>query len=196
MSVQVSTLSQHRSARLYALLREFSLVLGAALFVALAAQIKIFLPFTPVPLSGQSFAVLLVGALLGARRGAFSLVFYLFAGALGFPVFVGGNAGLDYLFGMTFGYLFGFVIAAYAVGLLLARGSKKNESRAFVFPFLAGIAVIYLFGAGWMALFLGAEKAVRLGVLPFLAGDALKLAAAVSVFPVLEKKLGSKSARR
>ena len=186
MSTLIPALSSRRISRNDSRLRDFALIFGAVFFLALSAQVKIPLPFTPVPLSGQSFAVLLVGALLGAKRGALSLSLYLVAGGLGLPVFVGGNAGLAYLSGLTFGYLLGFVLAAYVVGKLTEISDAKTW-RALLFPFLAGTLLIYFFGAGWMALSLGVEKALLLGVLPFLFGDLVKMLFAALLFSRLRK---------
>src|ERR671925_1026047 len=103
------------------LLTDALLVLGGAGFVALAAQVSIDLPFTPVPITGQTFAVLLVGAGLGALLGLASLGLYLFVGALGAPVYADGTHGWDVITGPTGGYLVGFVLAGGLIGLLAPR---------------------------------------------------------------------------
>jgi len=166
--------------------RDLLLVTAGALLVALLAQVRIPLPFTPVPLTGQTFAVLLVGAALGARRGVASLSLYTLIGALGLPVFAGGAAGLAYAAGPTGGYLAGFIVAAFVVGLLAERGLERSI-RTSILPFLAGTLVIYLFGAGWLSVLFGLEKALELGVTPFLIGDALKLALAALALPAVWK---------
>src|ERR1035437_1067738 len=125
--------------------RDILLVIGGSLCVAGMAQIRITLPFTPVPITGQTCAVLLVGAALGARRGAASLLLYLIQGLLGLPFFAGGASGLAYFLGPTVGYLVGFVAAAGLVGLLAARGLDRRIPTALL-AFLAGEAVIYIFG--------------------------------------------------
>src|ERR671923_256528 len=99
-------------------LRDVILILLGALFVAALAQVKVPLPFTPVPLTGQTFGVLLAGAVLGSKRGAASMALYIALGAFGLPVLAGGASGLAYLSGATVGYLIGFVLAAYVTGLL------------------------------------------------------------------------------
>lgn len=167
-------------------LRDLLLISAGALLVALLAQVRIPLPFTPVPLTGQTFAVLLVGAALGARRGLASLSLYTLIGALGLPVFAGGAAGLAYAFGPTGGYLAGFIVAAFVVGLLAERGLERSI-RTSILPFLAGTLVIYIFGAGWLAVLFGLEKALELGVTPFLLGDAIKLALAAIALPAAWK---------
>jgi biotin transport system substrate-specific component len=118
------------------------IVLGA-LFVAVLAQVKIPLPFTPVPLTGQTFAVLLVGATLGSKRSLMSMLLYIALGTLGLSVFAGGASGMAYLSGATLGYLVGFVMAAYVIGLLAERGLERNV-RTSILHFLVGTA--YLLG--------------------------------------------------
>jgi biotin transport system substrate-specific component len=166
--------------------RDILLVVAGSFFVAGMAQVRIPLPFTPVPLTGQTFAVLLVGAVLGSRRGAASLLLYLVQGIIGLPVFAGGASGLAVLLGPTGGYLVGFVAAAYLIGLLAARGLDRHFPSALL-AFLTGEAVIYLFGVAWLSVFLGLQRAIVAGFLPFLIGDAIKLVAAALVLPVAWK---------
>jgi biotin transport system substrate-specific component len=166
--------------------RDLMLITAGALFMAALSQVKIPLPFTPVPLTGQTFAVLLVGAALGAKRGLGSLSLYLALGALGWPFFAGGASGLGYMSGPTLGYLVGFVAAAALTGYLAERGLDRRVSTA-LFAFLAGQAVIYLFGVAWLTLLLGFQKALMAGLVPFLIGDALKIAAAALALPAAWK---------
>lgn len=166
--------------------RDLGLILSGALFTALLAQVRIPLPFTPVPLTGQTFAVLLVAAALGARRGAASLGLYAALGLAGLPVFAGGASGLAYVLGPTGGYLLGFVLAAWLTGRLAERGLDRRIRTAWL-PFLAGTMVIYACGAGWLALSLGVTKALALGVLPFLVGDAVKIMLAALALPAAWK---------
>src|SRR5262245_2125280 len=126
-------------------LRDLILIVLGALFVALLAQVKIPLPFTPVPITGQTFGVLLVGATLGSKRGAASMVLFITLGALGFPFFAGGASGITYLSGATLGYLVGFVVAAYVIGLLAERGLERSV-RTSIIPFLVGTVIIYACG--------------------------------------------------
>lgn len=167
-------------------IRDLLLVTAGALFVAALSQVKIPLPFTPVPLTGQTFAVLLVGAALGAKRGFGSLSLYLALGALGLPFFAGGASGLSYMSGPTLGYLVGFVAAAALTGFLAERGLDQRVSTA-VFAFLAGQAVIYLFGIAWLTILFGFQKALLVGLVPFLVGDVLKIGAAALALPVAWK---------
>lgn len=181
----MTTLAPTLSARLFprtsVRLRDLTLILAGSLLVALFAQIEI--PLQPVPITGQTFAVLLVGAALGSKRGAASLALYVAEGALGLPFFSGGASGLSHLTGATAGYLVGFVMAAYVVGLLAERGLERSVCTSLI-PFLAGTVVIYLFGVAWLSVVLGSfSKAIAAGLLPFLAGDAIKLAAAVLALP-------------
>jgi biotin transport system substrate-specific component len=182
MTTLAPTLTTRYFPRVAAWLRDLSLITLGALMVAVMAQVRIPLPFTPVPLTGQTFAVLLVGAALGSQRGAAAMGLYILMGALGLPVFAGGASGLAYLGGSTLGYLAGFLAAAYLVGWLAERGLERSL-RTSLLPFLLGTMVIYLFGACWLALLFGVQKALMLGVLPFLLGDVLKLLLAAVVLP-------------
>ncbi|HKG54157.1 MAG TPA: biotin transporter BioY, partial [Anaerolineales bacterium] len=168
-------------------LRDVALIVLGALFVAALAQIQIPLPFTPVPITGQTFGVLLVGAALGSKRGAASLISYLVLGTIGLPFFAGSTHGLNILIGATGGYLIGFVIAAYGVGLLAERGLERNV-RTSIIPFLGGTVIIYLCGVAWLAVVLGSfSKALAAGFIPFLIGDAIKLIAASLTLPAVWK---------
>lgn len=168
-------------------LRDVILIFLGALFVAALAQVKIALPFTPVPLTGQTFGVLLLGATLGSKRGVAAMALYIAMGALGLPVFAGGAAGLTYLSGATLGYLIGFVAAAYVIGLLAERGLERSV-RTSLIPFLVGTILIYICGIAWLTVVLGSfSKAVAAGLLPFLIGDGIKLIAAALVLPAAWK---------
>ena len=186
MTTLAPTLSTRFFPRSAAWMRDLLLVSSGALLVALLAQVRIPLPFTPVPLTGQTFGVLLVSATFGAKRGASSMTLYTLLGALGLPIFAGGAAGMAYLAGPTLGYLFGFVVAAFVIGKLAERGLERNL-RTSLLPFLVGTLVIYAFGAGWLAILFGVEKALALGVLPFIVGDVIKLTLAALVLPTAWK---------
>ena len=163
------------------LARSAALVVGAAAFVGLAAQVSFPLPGTPVPVTGQTFAVLLAGAALGWRRALLSMGLYVAAGAAGVPWYAGGRSGWG---GPSFGYLAGFVVAASLVGLLAARGGDRTPLRT-VGTMTLGTLVVYAVGVPWLAasLGIGLGSAVEIGVRPFLAGDALKVAAAAGLLP-------------
>jgi biotin transport system substrate-specific component len=158
-------------------------VLGAGL-VAAAAQVSIPLPFTPVPITGQTFAVVLVGASLGTVRGTSSLMLYVLAGIAGAPVYADGAHGWAQITGATGGYLVGFVVAAALVGWLAERGWDRKFSSA-VGAMLTGNVVIYLIGLPWLAVVLdtGLEKTLELGLYPFVPGDILKLYLAGALLP-------------
>jgi len=164
-------------------LRDVTLIVLGSLLVAALAQVRIPLPFTPVPLTGQTFAVLIVGAALGSKRGAASMALYIALGALGLPVFAGGASGVTYLSGPTLGYLVGFGAAAAVIGLLAERGLERSV-RTSIFPFLLGTVIIYACGVAWLSIILGGfGQAITAGLLPFLIGDAIKLVAAALVLP-------------
>jgi biotin transport system substrate-specific component len=187
MTTLAPTLYTRTFPRAAGWLRDTILIMLGTLFVAALAQVKIPLPFTPVPLTGQTFAVLLVGATLGSRRGAASMALYIALGALGLPIFAGGAAGAAYLSGATLGYLVGFVIAAYVIGLLAERGLERNV-RTSLIPFLVGTLIIYVCGVSWLTVVLGdLGKALAAGLVPFLIGDAIKLIAAALVLPAAWK---------
>jgi biotin transport system substrate-specific component len=164
-----------------------TLIVLGALFVAALAQVEIPLPFTPVPITGQTFGVLLVGAALGSKRGAASLASYLVMGLVGLPFFAGGAHGLQIVIGATGGYLIGFIVAAYVIGLLAERGLERSV-RTSVLPFLVGTVIIYACGVTWLAVVLGSfSKAIAAGLLPFVIGDAIKLVAAAIALPAAWK---------
>jgi biotin transport system substrate-specific component len=173
-----------------ALAYDAALVLGGSLFVALAAQVAIRLPFSPVPVTAQTLAVLLVGALLGSRRGALSMLAYLGQGLIGLPVFAAGAAGPVYALGPTGGYLAGFVAAAYLTGWLAEHGWDRGIGTALL-AMLAGNVAIYALGLPWLSHYAGAQ-ALALGLLPYLAGDALKLALAAAALPAGRRLLRSR----
>jgi biotin transport system substrate-specific component len=167
-------------------LRDILLIFTGSLFVAAMAQVRIPLPFTPVPLTGQTFAVLLAGIALGSRRGSASMLLYLVLGAIGLPVFAGGATGVATLAGPTGGYLVGFIGAAWVVGRMAEHGLGRHF-RSLWLVFLAGEAIIYLFGLPWLSLYVGVQKVLITGILPFLPGDLIKLVAATLVLPSIWK---------
>jgi len=173
--------------------REVVLILGGSLLIALAAQLRILLPFSPVPVTGQTFAVLLLGALYGSRRGSATVVTYLTLGAIGFPIFAGGAAGLARLVGPTAGYLAGFVAAAFAVGWLSERGWDRSPWTTAA-SMIVGNLIIYSIGIIWLGRFVGSEAVLNMGVIPFLAGDTLKIALAAILLPSGWRIIGSKGA--
>jgi biotin transport system substrate-specific component len=168
------------------------LVIGAAALTALAAQWEIHLPFTPVPITGQTFAVLLTGAALGAVLGAAGQAVYVVAGALGLPVYSGGASGWDTASAAgTSGYLIGFIVAAGVVGHMAERRQDRTFPTMFT-AFIAGSFIIYAFGvAGLMILLdMTLSEAVLAGVVPFILGDIIKATAAGLLLPATWKMLG------
>lgn len=164
------------------ILRDALLVLCLSFFTALTARIALPLPFTPVPVTGQTLGVLLTGALLGSRRGAAAMALYILEGAAGLPVFAFGRSGLAVILGPTGGYLLGFVVAAFVVGLLCERGFDRRVLTA-TGAMAVGNLCIYVLGAAWLAGFIGLPAALMQGVLPFLLGDAFKIAIAALAMP-------------
>lgn len=168
-----------------------ALVLSFALLTALSAQIRIPLPFTPIPITGQTFAVLLSGAALGRMAGAASQSVYLLLGLV-FPFYAGGASGWSYATGATGGFLVGFVIAAWAVGALAERRQDRTVATAIP-AFLTGTVIIYVMGIPWLANVLNVSwpEAVELGLAPFVLGDLTKAALAGALLPATWKLLWS-----
>ena len=173
--------------------RDAVLVLGAALLTALLAQLAVPVPGSPVPITGQTFAVLLTGAALGPLRGAAGQATYLALGLVGLPVYTGGASGVDVAFGGSFGYLAGFVVAAFLVGALARRGVDRTVGDVLL-AFAVGSLTIYTLAVPWLMvrLDLPLTTAVDVGVVPFLLGDALKAALAAAVLPGAWRLLGDR----
>jgi biotin transporter BioY len=173
--------------------RSVSLVFAFSLLNALAAQIAI--PIGPVPITGQTFAVTLTGALLGSRLGAAALIVYLLEGACGLPFFSNGGAGIGVLLGTTGGYLVSFPAAAFITGAFAENGWDKRFLSAAA-AMAVGSGVILLAGWAWLAQFMPANVAFRAGVLPFIIGDIIKIALAAAVLPsgwyLLKRKASGK----
>jgi biotin transport system substrate-specific component len=166
------------------LLRDTMLVVGASIATALAAQISIPVPGSPVPITGQTFAVLLSGAVLGARHAFLAQILYLAEGAAGLPVFAGGAAGFLKLAGPTGGYLMAFPVAAAVTGALAQRGWDRRFVTMFV-ALLAGSAVIFACGLAGLSRFVPRQQLLATGLLPFVPGDLIKSALGAAAFPVL-----------
>ena len=163
--------------------RDLALVIGGCLLVALLAQVKIPLGFTPVPITGQTFAVLLVGASLGSWRGAWALLLYLVAGTW-LPFYAGGASGFVGSIASG-GYIVGFIPAAFAVGWLAERGWDRRPR--ILLAMLAGNVILYVPGLLWLTTFAPAESrwatTIEWGLYPFVVGDAVKLVAASLLLP-------------
>ncbi|MBS1263455.1 MAG: hypothetical protein MAG715_00637 [Methanonatronarchaeales archaeon] len=165
------------------LVHKVGLAVGFAALTGLAAQVRLYLPFTPVPVTGQVFAVLLSAVVLGGTWGGLSQVVYTAVGAAWIPWFAPGegeaifsSGGLEVIFGATGGYIVGFVLAAFLIGWIVDSSVEARRARFLVPTFLLGVAVIYACGALWLAygVGLGLERAFLLGVLPFIGVDVAK----------------------
>lgn len=178
-----------RSTALSDIKRDALLIAAGALFIALCSRIEI--PIRPVPITGQTFGVLFVAALLGTGRGTGAAALFLLFGISGLPLFSGGAAGIGHLFGPSGGYLTGFIAAAFCVGSLFRNGFHRTFSRRMA-AMAIGNLVIYLFGMVQLSTFIGLEKAFTWGVLPFLAGDAFKIFFAACLLPVAGRRLNGR----
>jgi biotin transport system substrate-specific component len=163
------------------------LAFGGSWLVAALAQFQIKLPFTPVPITGQTLGVLLVGASLGAGLGGVSMLLYLAQGALGLPFYSGGDSGAEFLrlSAATAGYLWGFVLSAAIVGALAQRGWDRSV-RTSIGAMFIGEVVLYAVAIPWLmqALELPLGEALEIGLVPFVVGDTLKLFAAAGLLPL------------
>jgi biotin transport system substrate-specific component len=169
--------------RLGTRVRHIALVVAGTLFISLCAQV--YIPTQPVPFTGQTFGVLLVGGALGFRRGLVALLLYLAIGAIGIPVYAQGGSGLHVIQGATGGYLIGFVVAAALVGRLAELGWDRRIGGALAMMAI-GTAVIYAIGVPWLKVAAGMSwtDAVAGGMTKFLIWDAAKLAVAAGIFPL------------
>lgn len=147
-------------------------VFFGTLFLALSSYIEV--PMVPVPVTMQTFAVMLVGAKYGWRLGGVTIVAWLMEGAFGLPVLAGGAAGAQHFLGATGGYLFAFPVAGMAVGWLTARGWDSQRVWLSFIAMLIGNAICLVLGAAWLAVLIGAEQAIMAGVVPFVIGGILK----------------------
>jgi biotin transport system substrate-specific component len=161
-----------------------ALVAVGTLVLALSAWIKI--PMIPVPMTMQTYVVLVIGALCGWRLAAATVAAYLAEGFIGLPVFTNWGAGPAYFFGPTGGYLIGFLAAAVLVGVLAERGGTRDMLRA-TFTLLLGHALIFCFGVAWLASAAGWSKAIAIGLAPFWLATVLKTALAVVTVRALDR---------
>ena len=164
-------------------LHQALLIVGASLLTAVAARIAVPLPWSPVPLTGQTFAVLLTGAVLGARRGLAAQLLYLAQGAAGLPVFAGGLSGVAAFAGPSAGYLLAFPLGAAVTGFLAERSWDRRFGTMFVAMLLGG-GVILASGIALLARFVPGQALLAQGLLPFVPGELVKSALAALAFPV------------
>jgi biotin transport system substrate-specific component len=165
-----------------------SLILAGTLLLTVSSKISMILPFSPIPVTMQTFAVLLLGALLGSKRGSLTVFVYLMEGCAGLPVFAKGGSGIAYLMGPTGGYLLGFIFAAYITGALAERGWDRKFGTTFL-AMLTGNMVLFFMGMIWLSAFVGIEKAIVAGLFPFIAGELFKMVAAGALLPTGWKAL-------
>lgn len=173
-------------------LRSAALMLLGSIALWLSAKIQ--LPLWPVPATMQTFVVLMLGIAYGWRLAGVTMLLYLAEGAVGLPVFAGTwseGGGIWHLVGPTAGYLVGFAVAAAAVGWLAERGWDRSPATAAV-AMVAGNLVIYALGIGWLGAQIGYATALEVGLLPFLLGDAIKVALGAALLPLAWKALGRK----
>jgi len=172
-----------------------AVVIGASWLLALSAQISFYVPFSIVPVTAQTFAVLMIAAMLGSKRGSFAVLTYIAQGAVGLPFFAMGKAGVWVLFAPTGGYLVGFVVAAMIVGRLAEKGWDRSVLRTAAAMTLGTLA-IYTLGVFWLTVLTGSlQTALIVGLYPFIPAGVFKVITAAAVLPVgwkLLKKAGIK----
>jgi biotin transport system substrate-specific component len=190
----IKTLLPQRSV-----LQPVVLVLLGSLFIALLAQVSIPLPFTPVPITGQTLGVALVGAALGRKLGFLTLITYLVEGASGLPVFSAGSFGLAKFIGPTAGYLVAYPFAAALIGYLVERYGADRKFFPTLLSMLAGDLITFTLGATWLGILLsmggkfpGIMGVLMMGVIPFLPGSLIKASIAAAILPATWKLIGNK----
>jgi len=175
ITTKIKTLNESQSA-----LATFSMAFAGSLLLALLARLSIPVPFSPIPITGQTFGILFLGALLGSRIGALSVIMYIMEGTIGLPVFAGGSIGFLYLLGPTGGYLIGFIPAIYLIGYLSERGFTNNLPTILI-TMIIGTTVIFIFGISWLAVTAGLGTAISIGLYPYLPGAIIKIILATIV---------------
>ena len=177
-------LAQTLPMREQVIIKPLLLIFSGVLILWMTAQIRINLFFTPVPITGQTFGVLILAAAYGSRLGMTTILAYLFVGIAGLPVFAGASSGWSYFSGVTAGYLVGFAAAAYVVGYLSEVGWDRRPISVIA-SMLIGNLIIYLFGVTWLTYSLGVGfgKGLSLGLEPFIIGDAIKILLAAGFLP-------------
>jgi len=192
MNSRVSSLTVYDLIKPSSRWLELPLLLSFNLLLVASAYLSINLPFSLVPITGQTFGVLLVAMALGRMRGTAVVLAYLAEGAAGLPVFAGGKAGVAALMGPTGGYLLGFLAAAWIVGLLADRGWDRGYVKS-ILAMTLGTAVIFLCGLTQLALFVPGKMLLPMGLYPFLPGAVIKIAAASLLLPSIWKSLSSRN---
>jgi biotin transport system substrate-specific component len=164
-----------------ALIYDILLIVGGSILIALSAQVAIPVPFSPIPITGQTFAIILTGAFLGSRLGGLAVIAYLLEGAAGLPVFAQAHSGIIHLIGPTGGYLLGFVPAAIVVGYLAGQGWGKSFLRSLIMMSV-GTIIIFVVGLVWLSVALASENILTLGFYPYLTGALIKIFLAALIF--------------
>lgn len=166
-------------------------VAGFALLTAIGALIRIPLPFTPVPITMQTFFVLLSGVILGGRKGSLSQIVYVSAGVVGLPVFAGMTSGIALLSGATGGFLAGFIVAPKVVGLILGESAER---RRLILALIAGTSAIFLLGNIWLLILMNGDilKTLSFGLIPFLPGALIKIGLVVAVVEAMRHRKKNK----
>lgn len=186
---QIETLADSMLARYVAsdrglsMMAQLVLVLAGSMLLALSAQFAVRIPISPVPVTGQTLVVLMIGMAYGSRLGSATVLAYLFEGGMGLSVFANGTAGWAVIMGPTGGYLAGFVVAAFVLGRLAERGMGRGPISTAL-AMAIGTVIIYAAGVSWLGQFIGFDKAIAGGMMPFLYGDALKLIVAAGLMPL------------
>lgn len=162
------------------------LVVSASLLIGLLSQFELIMPFSPVPFTLQTFAVLLCGIILGKTKGAVSVVLYLIEGACGLPFFAGGSFGVRYIFGPTGGYLLGFIVAAYLAGFFMEMGYRKSYLKMFSALLISNFS-IYIFGLSYLSGFVGRNLVLQMGLYPFIISDMVKVILLSLAVPLISK---------
>ena len=168
-----------------------TLVLGGSALLALLAQLTLYLPISPVPITGQTFGVLLLGATLGSRRAVMAVLAYLGEAAMGLPVLSGGLSGVACMAGPTGGYLLGFIASAYIAGWGIERGWGRHIVPALLTMALAS-AAMFLSGMAWLGIYVGYSQVISFGLLPFVVGDILKIFLVALILPTAWRLVGRK----
>ena len=169
---------------LLSLLYDMGLVTLGVLLLVVSARTVIPLPFTPVPVTGQTLAIFLIASSMGRTRGTLSVLSYILVGIAGLPVFAGGTLGIARIFGPTGGYIIGFLLGAYVIGYLSEKGWDRQFPKALL-TFLIGNILIYIPGVIQLSIFTGWNKAFLMGLYPFIPGDIVKIMIAGTSFPLL-----------
>ena len=192
MSANLLTLRSVVAPRSSALTHALFIVGGTA-FIAAMAQVSLPVPGSPVPVTGQTLAVLLVGTTYGARLGVATFSTYMLAGIAGAPIFAGGTYGIDRVLGATGGYLFGMLLASAVLGFLAERRADQKFSTSFP-ALLLGNLIIFSFGLTWLhfSLDLTWAKTFSMGLTPFILGEALKIAIVATSLPLVWRKISER----